>query len=658
MKISIIAWVRYDRRPDLLARHLGGTVHFVTHGRRDSLLQAPLRYVVQTAKTWAILRQERPNVVFVQNPPIFCAILAWLYAWCYGARFGIDSHSAAFLSPKWRWSLGLHRLLARRALTTLVSNEHFARIIRGWGCQVTTLGFTPGFYPPGDPFQFDQNDHFQVAVVSTGAEDEPLNVIFEAASHLPDVTFYISGDSGRIAQEVLAKRPSNCHLTGYIPYGQYVGLLRNADVIVDLTTRDNTLLMGAYEAVSLGTPLITSDWPILKSYFSQGVVHVPNTVDGVCAGIRQAQHSLPGLREGIVRLRDQLQAEWDQNFGGLQLLLQATVKSSESTTPMTTHPLTCSVVVITYQRPDTFPMCLQALAQQQRQPDEIVVVARDTDLPTQVILREWVATDPTRHRMAVVSRPGQLVAMEAGVLASKGQIVAFTDDDAQPHPDWLRRMLAYYDDPSVGGVGGRDLLWREGVLLDGRTGRVGYITWYGRVTGDSHLDYPGPQYVVTMKGVNMSFRRQFIEFDHHLLGTPTIWPSDTSITLNAIRRGARLISDSQILVDHHEYTRKQGDERKTVYPEAYLKKSHNITYLVLKYLPWYCWPAFFLYTTLIGQQNTPGIFYDWLHRQKPRWAILTASLRGKLMGFKTYWRWRAQQRQAITTAGAAAGSGS
>lgn len=325
---------------------------------------------------------------------------------------------------------------------------------------------------------------------------------------------------------------------------------------------------------------------------------------------------------------------------------------------MTSKSLTCSVVVITYQRPDCFPDCLRALARQERQPDEVIVVARDTDHPTQEILREWVATDPIHHRMALVTKPGQLAAMEMGVLTSTGQIVAFTDDDAQPRPDWIKRLLTYYDDPTIGGVGGRDLLWREGVFLDGKTQRVGYISWYGRVTGDSHLAYPSPQQVVTMKGVNMSFRRQFIEFDHNLLGTPTIWPSDTSITLNAVRRGARLISDARILVDHYEYSRKAGDERKTVYPEAYMKKSHNITYLVLKHLPPYCWPAFFLYTTLIGQQNTPGIFYDVLHRNKPRWTILAASLRGKLASVRTYRRWRSQQQPRLVAPGATVESGS
>jgi glycosyltransferase involved in cell wall biosynthesis len=312
-----------------------------------------------------------------------------------------------------------------------------------------------------------------------------------------------------------------------------------------------------------------------------------------------------------------------------------------------THPtVTCSVVIATYQRTDILPLCLDALGRQEVPPDEIIVVARDTDTATQELAATWIALDPQRHKLAIVHRPGQVAAMEAGVRASTGAIVAFTDDDAQPRPDWTRRLLAHYADPTVGGVGGRDVLRRDGVLLDGSLKRVGYISWYGRVTGGSHLEWPGVQEVVTMKGVNMSFRRHFIEFDPLMRGTPTIWPSDTSICLNAVRKGARLLCDPQILVDHYEFPRKKGDERMTVYPEAYAIKSHNITYLVLKYLPWYCWPPFILYSILVGQKNTPGVLYDVTHKQLPRWNILRASFAGKWAGFWTYWRWWAQQRYA------------
>jgi glycosyltransferase involved in cell wall biosynthesis len=316
---------------------------------------------------------------------------------------------------------------------------------------------------------------------------------------------------------------------------------------------------------------------------------------------------------------------------------------------MATQPPTVSVIIPSYQRVKVLSKCLDALGRMEVLPDEIVVIARDIDTETQEFVRAWISGDPERRVLAIANRPGQIAAMEVGFHASKGAIVAYTDDDAQPHVDWLKRMLAHYQDPTIGGVGGRDLLWRNGEFMAGKAGRVGYISWYGRITGDSYLEFSGVQEVETLKGVNMSFRRQFVKFDHNLLGTPTQWPSDTSITLAAKRMGARLICDPNILVDHYEFPRPRGDERKQMNLESYTKKSHNITYLLLKYLPWYRWPIFFLYTFLIGQQNTPGVFYDITHGKLPRIDVFIASMKGKLMAFQTYRRWRAEEQRVTQT---------
>jgi hypothetical protein len=87
--------------------------------------------------------------------------------------------------------------------------------------------------------------------------------------------------------------------------------------------------MGGFEAVSLGTPLITSDWPILRDYFSLGTVHVPNTVEGICKGVRRAQSEHNALQRDILRLRALFQIEWEQKLEELQhLLAERQTKSS------------------------------------------------------------------------------------------------------------------------------------------------------------------------------------------------------------------------------------------------------------------------------------------------------------------------------------------
>ncbi len=320
MKITFIAWERYERRSALLAQHLGATMHHIYHGQRGKLLQAPARYLTQGRETWTVLSRERPDVIFIQNPPIICVLLVFFYSRWHPAQYVIDSHTAAFTSRKWRWSVGLHRLLSLRAAATIVHNNSQEEIVKHWGCRYCVIGFIPGEYTAGEHFPLA--GRFNVAVISTFGEDEPLEDVLEAAAGLPEVNFHITGDSRRAAPHLLAKKPDNCRFTGYLPDDQYVGLLREVDVVMDLTTRDNCLLAGAFEAVCIGTPLIVSDWPTLQEYFPVGTVHVPNTVQGIREGVRRAQREQDALRQGILQLQEKRQAEWKQEFEELCCLLQ------------------------------------------------------------------------------------------------------------------------------------------------------------------------------------------------------------------------------------------------------------------------------------------------------------------------------------------------
>jgi len=319
VKITFIAWTRFQSRSEHLAQHLRSSLHFICHGRHGRLAAAPLRYVSQAWRTWRVLRQEEPAVVFIQNPPIFCVLICSIYSFLHHARYVIDSHTGAFLSRNWAWSRPLHRVLSRSALTTIVHNEAQAEIVDRWRCGHLILHDYPGSNPTGEECSLD--GHFNVAVVGSFAEDEPLEAVFDAARGLSQVDFYVTGDSRQIAPGLLAKKPENARLTGYLPYPQYLGLLGAADFVLALTTRNDTLLSGASEAVSVGTPLIVSDWPILRSRFALGTVHVPNTKEGILEGVRQARKEQGSLGRGILILRDQLHSEWKQEFSELQKLL-------------------------------------------------------------------------------------------------------------------------------------------------------------------------------------------------------------------------------------------------------------------------------------------------------------------------------------------------
>ena len=331
MKRIFIAWTPFNRRSELIAKHLEAEIHYIFSGRSGRILKSPFKYLsqgiwaftrypAQTLNTWRILREEQADIIIVQNPPIICALIVYLFTRRYKSQFVIDSHTGAFLSTKWRWSLGLHRILSSHAFFTIVHNKNQGDILKQWECPYFILGFTPGCY--SQLLKLSLNEGFNIAMISSFEGDEPHDVVFNAAKLIPDVNIYVTGDYTR-ASHVVSAKPKNCHLTGYLTYDQYIGLLREVDIILVLTTVDHQLLSGGFEAVSLGKPLIVSNWPILKEYFNSGTVHVPNTGEGIYDGIRRAQGDLANLQNGIIILRDKLNDEWETTIKELHNLLES-----------------------------------------------------------------------------------------------------------------------------------------------------------------------------------------------------------------------------------------------------------------------------------------------------------------------------------------------
>ncbi|HET9015555.1 MAG TPA: glycosyltransferase [Thermomicrobiaceae bacterium] len=119
-----------------------------------------------------------------------------------------------------------------------------------------------------------------------------------------------------------------------------------------------------------------------------------------------------------------------------------------------------SVVVPTCRRPELLDRCLAALAAQDLDPAGYeVVVADDGHCPaTRGVVACWAARAPAVVRyVPVTCGRGPAAARNAGWRAARGVVVAFTDDDCQPTPDWLARGLAGFVD-GVQGVSGRVLV--------------------------------------------------------------------------------------------------------------------------------------------------------------------------------------------------------
>ena len=111
-----------------------------------------------------------------------------------------------------------------------------------------------------------------------------------------------------------------------------------------------------------------------------------------------------------------------------------------------------SVVIPTYQRPALLLKCLDALGRQRLPRDqfEIIVVddgnAPETETAVALFAKQIARSGgPLEVRyLAQSERRGPAAARNRGWRAARGRIVAFTDDDCLPQPDWLWGALACF----------------------------------------------------------------------------------------------------------------------------------------------------------------------------------------------------------------------
>jgi len=179
--------------------------------------------------------------------------------------------------------------------------------------------------------------------------------------------------------------------------------------------------------------------------------------------------------------------------------------------------------------------CVRALNDQTipRERYEIVVVDDGSTDGTVVAAQEAGA-----DRVLVISHGGPSAARNAGVEASRGVIVLFTDADCEPSPEWLERMVAPFADPRVMGTKGtyrtrQRSLMAQLVQLEyeiryermAHLPRIDFVDTYAAAyrrnllleSGGFDLAYPLP----SAEDVDLSFR--LARAGHWLVFVPEAW---------------------------------------------------------------------------------------------------------------------------------------
>jgi glycosyltransferase involved in cell wall biosynthesis/GT2 family glycosyltransferase len=302
-----------------------------------------------------------------------------------------------------------------------------AKGLRGWRDREVAMFVGSGYGPNTDAAAF---------------------IIREMAPAFPDMVFAIAGSvKDDYLRSNSATLPSNVELLGVLSEEELYAIFAAADYGL------NPVEVGS------GTNLK------LVQYMAAGLA-VISTETGV-RGIEQASEicvvsersrfvkALSALRENPAKARRiglLARSEAERHYDWSAVVRGAAERiNSQMRYRRAMDPPTFSVVIPSYNRKDHLLRVLDAL-QLQTFPDFEVVVVDQSEPPIEI---------PEEYqrklgiRCVYSERRGPALARNKGIREARGNIVAFTDDDCIPEPDWLEKAARHFDQRPLAGLEGR-----------------------------------------------------------------------------------------------------------------------------------------------------------------------------------------------------------
>jgi len=230
-----------------------------------------------------------------------------------------------------------------------------------------------------------------------------------------------------------------------------------------------------------------------------------------------------------------------------------------------TRPLTATVAICTRERPEELARTLGAVASLAGAAHRILVI---DNAPRTTRTRE--VTERFRDvRYVCEPTPGLNVARNRAVRESSTDLVAFTDDDAVPEPEWLDALIANFADPRVQCATGLTLpleLETEAQELFEEVSP--FARGFRRRVFDGQYDNPVEVGRVGA-GANMALRREIVDlvgpFDERLDGgTPTCSGGDHEMFVRILAAGYQIAYDPAA-VSWHRHRRTYQEVRDTLH---------------------------------------------------------------------------------------------
>ena len=288
-------WITWENqiRNRSMAAMLGADLHVISHGGGRIH-----RYLRCASETLTMVRREKPDVVFAQNPSIVLNYILLLARFLYRYTFVTDAHFGGVTAYNGNYFFQKALDLCNRlADMVIVTNKEHADHVKSVGGNALVcedpLPNLSRYDSGGEPI--DKSVFF----ICSFDIDEPYESVFEAAWMLAadNYRFYVSGNYAKV--DIDPADFPRVNFMGFVPDKQFYARLFQSDVVLDLTEHENCLVCGAYEAMAAERPLVTSDRVCLREYFGTGAIFTRHDSRSIAEAVKTAYRERSRLKENI-----------------------------------------------------------------------------------------------------------------------------------------------------------------------------------------------------------------------------------------------------------------------------------------------------------------------------------------------------------------------
>ncbi|HWG08547.1 MAG TPA: glycosyltransferase family 2 protein [Solirubrobacteraceae bacterium] len=210
-----------------------------------------------------------------------------------------------------------------------------------------------------------------------------------------------------------------------------------------------------------------------------------------------------------------------------------------------------SVVVVCWNAQAVVGRCLEQLLEQDYPNFELIVVDDGSTDGTLAVAEAAAATGALKLVRGGRNR-GCPAARNIGLRHARGELVAFVDADGFAAPDWLRRVVASFEqDRGIGGVASTVFYADNPLVLNGAGGTVNRQGWAADLSmNESYEDAELATEALYPMGCGMAFTREALErvgaFDERMVN----YYDDVDYGIRVWRAGYRVLVAGDAWIDH------------------------------------------------------------------------------------------------------------